>query len=109
MPEQLDVAGRIIVLQPVFRMVGAQRKSLRDLLVDDDINLDTAVRSIEQQLVESVALVLRGGSSQVKLRAEPPVEDPDGVAGVLKCFGDCPHVAACVDVPGRYQRPGRAI
>ena len=44
-------------------------QSLSNLLVDDDMHLDTPIGRSSQHVVQSVLLIARRGSSKVKLRA----------------------------------------
>ena len=73
--------------------------SLVHLFVYDDVDLDATLSSREQHAIKSVLLVLCRRPSQVQLRAEPPVQDPDSVSGILKGHADSPHVRAAVDIP----------
>lgn len=120
MPENPDIAGRIIVFQPVFSVGARQCQSLCDLkseefksvsclrhnvrskiylFIYNDVDLDTPRSSSEKHPIKPILLVLRRRPSQVQLRAEPPVQDPDGVSGILESHTDSPHVRAAVDVP----------
>lgn len=58
MPEDFDIPRLIIVLQPMLRMARRKRKSLRNFLVNNNIDLNSSIRSSEKQSVQSVLLIL---------------------------------------------------
>lgn len=68
-------------------------------LVDLDEHSDTLFSFAFQYPVQSVSLILRGGSPQVQFWTQPPVTDPDCAGSLLKYFGQGPEVVHSIDVP----------
>lgn len=61
----LDISRLVVVLQPMFCMTGRERESLRDFLVDYDMNLNATVGRSPQESVKAVLLVLGWWSPKI--------------------------------------------
>jgi hypothetical protein len=85
--------------QSMFGMSGITGQSLLDLFVHDHINLDTALGSSFDDLVETPFLTEKGWTTQEELGREPPVLDIDGLFGVFKAHRDGPEVVTTIDIP----------
>lgn len=95
----LDVARLVIIFKPVLRMTRAQRQSLRNLLINNNIDLYTSLRRCRKQPIQSILLILRRWSSQIQFGRKPPIENPNLTLGVLERNTDGVHVTASVNVP----------
>lgn len=80
-------------------MTRAQRQSLRNLLINNDIDLHAPLSRREKQPIQSILLILRRRASQIQLGRKPPIENPDFTLSVLERNTDGVHVAASVNVP----------
>lgn len=78
--EHLDVLMESLEGVLGVRRVAGQR--LGDLLVHDNIDLDTSLGSSLQHVVQPVLVVLCWRAAQVQLRRQPPVQDEDGLLGL---------------------------
>lgn len=95
-------------------------QGLGDLLVDDDIHVHTALSGGTKHVVKTVLLIASRRPTQIKLRAQPPVENVDavprlcsycelgdlltswgaeGVCITLEGDGDSPKVRRAIDMP----------
>lgn len=70
-----------------------------DLLVDNDIDLDTCLGATLQYLIEPPFLVLNWRATQEQLRGKPPIGDIDGLGCLFQRLRDCPKVVQRIDVP----------
>lgn len=61
------------VFQRMLCVIGAHGHSLCNLLVDNNINLDTLFGLALQNAVEAPLFIVRRWSTKVKLGGEPPV------------------------------------
>lgn len=91
---QIDKAAALAL--GVIRLTG---QSLGNLLVDNDMNLDTPLSSSMQHPVQTVLRILHRRTPQEQLRAQPPIQDIDGLASLLQGNGNSPHVRAAIDIP----------
>lgn len=83
-------------------MLGMSRiagQGLLNLLVDDDIDLDSTLGGTLDDLVEPPFLIEKGRAAQKQLRGEPPVGDVNGLFGIFQADRDRPHVVTTIDVP----------
>lgn len=70
-----------------------------DLLVDNDIDLDTCLGATLQDLIESPFLVLNWRATQEQLWGKPPIGDIDGLGCLFQRLRDRPEVVQRIDVP----------
>jgi hypothetical protein len=73
MAEDLDVAGFVIVLEPVLGVGRGEGQGLGDFFVDDDVDLHAPLSRGEEETVEAILLELGGRTSEVQLGGKPPV------------------------------------
>lgn len=64
-----------------------------------DIYLDTPLRCRLQQTVNPIGFIPGWRPSQVQLRTQPPVHNPDLTLGLLERHGQGPEVSTAVDKP----------
>lgn len=85
--------------QCVLGVGGIAGKCLLNLLVDDDIDLDSSFGCPLDDLVQPPFLVEEGRASQEQLGREPPILDVNGLFCTFKTNRHGPHVVAAVDIP----------
>ena len=93
------VAVRAELLERRLGVGAVARERLRDLLVDDDEDLDALLGLAPQHAVQPPFAVLGGWPPQKQLGAEPPVLDVDDLARALERDADGPKVVAAVHIP----------
>lgn len=64
---------RVQVFERMLGVAGAHRHGLRDLLVDNDIDLDTLFGLAFQDTVQAPLFVVSRRTTEVQLRREPPI------------------------------------
>ena len=72
-------------MESILRVSRVTGKSRRNFLVDNDVDLDASLGGTLDDFVETPFLIEVGGTSQEKLRADPPVGEIDGFLGSLEC------------------------
>lgn len=61
-------------------------QSLSNFFVDDDINLNPPISRSPEHVVQPVLLIARRGSSEIELRAQPPIENINALSGLcMQC------------------------
>lgn len=83
----------------MLRVGAVARNGGRDLLVNDDIDLDTCLGPPLQHLIQPPLLVEVGRSSEENLWTQPPVFDVDDVLCLFQRDTDGPEVVTPVDIP----------
>lgn len=68
-------------------------------MVHNDIDLDTALGSAFEDLIESPFLVIVRWATQKQLWREPPIFNVNCLFCALKGDADCPKVVSAVNVP----------
>lgn len=68
----------LVNIVPGVRLTG---QSLRDLLVDNDPDLNAPLGGSLEHVVQPVLLIASGRSAKIQLRAQPPVQNIDALAG----------------------------
>lgn len=74
-------------------------QGLLNLFVDDDIDLDSALRSAFDNLVKTPFLVEEWRTAQEEFRGEPPILNVNGLFGVLEANRDGIEIIAPVYIP----------
>ena len=84
------------------RMLGMGRiagKCLVDLLVHDNVNLDTSLSATFEHLIQSPFLVEKRRPPQEQFRRDPPVCQVDHLLGLIQGGRDSPEVVQRIDIP----------